>query len=182
MSAAVTATGALRDEHRVILKALDVLEAATDRLAAGSAIPEAAWSALLDWCVRFADARHHAKEERLLFPALEAGGLGSGGPIAVMLEEHEMGRRLVRGMRGGGPQSRAADARAYIDLLRAHIEKENEVLFEIADAVLDVSTVGALARGYAAADLAQGGDTEPAAAEAALDRLAALLAEPVVAH
>ena len=112
MSAAVTATGALRDEHRVILKALDVLEAATDRLAAGSPVPEAAWSALLDWCVHFADARHHAKEERLLFPALEAGGLGSGGPIAVMLEEHEMGRRLVRGMRGGGPQSRAADARA----------------------------------------------------------------------
>lgn len=181
MSASPTATAPLRDEHRVILKALDVLEAAADRLADGTRIPEPAWSALLDWFVRFADARHHAKEERLLFPALEAAGVPrAGGPIAVMLEEHETGRELVCGMRAGALDVRAARARAYVDLLRVHIHKETDVLFELADALLDGETVKALARDYAAADLAQGADTEPAAAEAALERLAAPLELPVL--
>lgn len=182
MSAALTATGVLREEHRVILKALDVLEATAERLAAGAAVPNAAWSALLDWLVRFTDARHHAKEERRLFPALEAAGVPrAGGPIGVMLEEHDVGRALVRGMWEGPAEARAAGARAYVDLLRAHIHKENDVLFELADAVLDARTVEALARDYAAADLEQGASTEPAAAEAALARLAAALELAVLA-
>ena len=183
MSAAVTATAVLRDEHRVILKALDVLEAAADRLAVDMPVPASAWAALLDWCVAFADARHHAKEERLLFPALEAVGLPrAGGPIGVMLEEHEIGRGLVRDMREGPADVRAARARRYVDLLRAHIDKENDVLFELADALLDGARAEALVRDYAAADLAQGADSEPAAAEAALERLAARLEPPVVAR
>ena len=183
MSAATTPTAVLRDEHRVILKALDILAAAAERLSAGAPVPEAPWAALLDWFVSLADARHHAKEERLLFPALEAAGVPrAGGPIAVMLEEHELGRRFVRDMRGGAPGSRAASARAYVELLRAHIHKENEVLFELADAILDTHAVEALARGYAAADREQGMNTEPPAAEAELDRLATVLEVPLLAR
>lgn len=183
MIAPMTATATLRMEHALILRALDVLEAAADRLAAGARVPEVAWAGLLDWCVRFADGRHHAKEERVLFPALEAAGLPrAGGPIGVMLEEHEVGRALVRGMRDTAADVRAARARAYVDLLRAHIHKENDVLFEIADAVLDADTVEALAQDYAAADLAQGPETEPGAAEALLERLAAVLEVSVLAE
>ena len=36
----------------------------------------------------FVDRCHHGKEEALLFPALEAVGIGNnGGPIGVMLRE-----------------------------------------------------------------------------------------------
>ncbi len=183
MSAAPSATAALRDEHQVILKALDVLAAAAERLARAEPVPEAAWSGLLEWLRSFADARHHAKEERWLFPALEAAGVPrAGGPIGVMLEEHDLGRALVRGMRKGPAAARAAGARTYVDLLRAHIHKENDVLFELADALLDARAVEALARDYAAADLEQGASSEPAAAEAALARLAAGLELPVLAR
>lgn len=183
MSAAVTPTGVLREEHRVILKALDVLEAAAERLVADVVVPEPAWLALLDWLGRFADARHHAKEERLLFPALEAAGVPrAGGPIGVMLEEHDLGRALVRDMRAGPAADRAARAWEYVRLLRAHIAKEDEVLFELADALLDAPAADALRRGYAAADLEQGAATEPAAAQAALERLAAALDATAVAR
>jgi hemerythrin-like domain-containing protein len=179
----MTATGVLREEHCVILKALDVLEATAERLVVDASVPEPAWSALLDWFGRFADARHHAKEERLLFPALEAAGVPrAGGPIGVMLEEHDLGRALVRGMWKGPAAARAAGARTYVDLLRAHIHKENDVLFELADVLLDARAVEALARDYAAADREQGPSTEPAAAEAALARLAVALELPVLAR
>lgn len=183
MIAPTTATAVLRMEHRVILKALDVLDAAAGRLAAAESVPEAAWSALLDWLRGVADARHHAKEERLLFPALEAAGVPrAGGPIAVMLEEHDLGRALVRDMREGPAAHRAARAWEYVRLLRAHIAKEDEVLFELADALLDAPAVDALRRGYAAADLEQDAATEPAAAQAALERLAAALDATAVAR
>jgi hemerythrin-like domain-containing protein len=174
VSGPTTPTSVLRDEHRVILKALDVLETASARLAAAEPVPEETWAALVEWLGRFADARHHAKEERVLFPALEAAGLPrEGGPIAVMLEEHEAGRALVRDMRAGRGADRAASAREYVRLLRSHIAKENEVLFELADSILDGPAADAVARACAAADRDQDATTDPVAAEAALDRLAA---------
>jgi hemerythrin-like domain-containing protein len=182
MIAPMTATAALRLEHTVILKALDVLEAAAERRVAAESVPEATWSALLDWLRSFADARHHAKEERLLFPALEAAGVPrAGGPIEVMLEEHERGRALVREMRGVPAARRGVLARDFVRLLREHIAKEDQVLFELADAVLDLSAVEALVQAYAAADLEQGAATAPEAAEVALERLAATLRAGVLA-
>jgi len=183
VSAVTTATAALREEHRVILRALDVFEGSAERLAAGEPVPAAAWSALLDWLGRFADARHHAKEERWLFPALEAAGVPrAGGPTGVMLEEHDLARALVRGMREGPPADRAARAREYTRLLRAHIDKEDHVLFDLADGLLEAPAEAALLGGYAAADLEQGAVTEPAAALAALERLAATLDTPLLAR
>ena len=176
MIAPMTATAALRMEHAVILEALDVLEAAAERCAGAEPPPDAAWAALMDWLRSFADARHHGKEERLLFPALEAAGVPrAGGPIEVMLEEHDLGRGLVRAMGEAPPAQRRERAREYVRLLRAHIAKENEILFDLADAVLDPPAVDALVRAYAAADLEQGAPPAPAAAEAALERLAATL-------
>jgi hemerythrin-like domain-containing protein len=181
MIAPMSPTATLREEHVIILKALDVLETAVERRAAAEPAADP-WAALIDWLRGFADARHHAKEERLLFPALEAAGVPrAGGPVEVMLEEHELGRALLRDMREAAPAGRAALAREYVRLLRAHIAKENEVLFELADAVLDAAAVDALVRAYATADLEQGAATEPEAAEAALERLATRLAGGVLA-
>jgi hemerythrin-like domain-containing protein len=68
-----------------------------------------------------------------------------GGPIAVMLSEHEAGRAFIRGMAEGaakvGRDPAAArqlveNGRGYIGLLRAHIHKENNILFPMADNIL----------------------------------------------
>ena len=97
-----TPTEVLREEHRVILRALGVLEAAAARLAGGRPLPEGWWPEIIAWLRSFADKNHHAKEETSLFPAMVKAGVPSdGGPIGVMLEEHQRGRALVRAMEAG---------------------------------------------------------------------------------
>jgi hemerythrin-like domain-containing protein len=152
-----SATDILRDEHREILAALERLEAAAARLEAGEERPEPLWSELLEWLRAFADARHHAKEENVLFPAMiKAGVPPRGGPVDVMLEEHAEGRTLMAALATGASTARAAAARRYVGLLREHIAKENEVLFPLADAVLDEQAQAALLRDFAEADATLG--------------------------
>jgi len=166
----------LRDEHRVILRALDALERAADRLARGAALPDGWWESAVAWLRAFADAGHHAKEERSLFPALVKAGVPSdGGPIGVMLAEHEEGRGYVRAMAEGPDARRASAAREYASLLRQHIDKENDVLFAIAEAVLDEQAQAALRREFEGVAVELGREASIAAGEAAVERLARAL-------
>jgi hemerythrin-like domain-containing protein len=90
----------------------------------------------------FADKCHHGKEENYLFKELINKGIpNQGGPVGAMLSEHELGRKYIAEMTHSlaakdivGINSAAA---AYSKLLRLHIEKENNVLFPIADKVID---------------------------------------------
>ena len=133
-----SATGILRDEHDLILRALLSLEAAAERLVVGGALPGGLWTEMIDWLRAFADHNHHAKEEKALFPAMvKAGVPAEGGPIAVMLGEHAEGRALLAAMRTGASVDQVAAAQRYIRLLRDHIDKENGLLFPLAEAVLD---------------------------------------------
>ncbi len=169
-----TATQTLRDEHVLILRALDVLEAALER---ATPLSPGWWAQLLTWLRAFADQNHHAKEETGLFPALERAGVPrEGGPIATMLAEHDEGRALIRAMDGAPDEAaRAAAARRYVSLLRAHIAKENDVLFPMADAVLDDDGQRDLARAFEAADARQGMVASLVYADAALQALGAVL-------
>jgi hemerythrin-like domain-containing protein len=168
-------TRILREEHQVILRALSLLEGAAARLESGGALAgEGWWEGLLAWLRDFADRNHHAKEEEHLFPALgQAGVPAEGGPVGVMLEEHTEGRALVRAMAERGGPARAEAARRYVRLLRAHIDKEDEVLFPLAEAVLDSPTQALVARHFEKVLAEQGPAASIAGAEAALDRLAA---------
>jgi hemerythrin-like domain-containing protein len=74
-----TPTDVLRDEHVVILRALDALERAAARLMGGGAVPESWWDEIGDWLRDFADRNHHAKEEQSLFPAMVKFGVPSEG-------------------------------------------------------------------------------------------------------
>jgi hemerythrin-like domain-containing protein len=130
----------LYDEHRLIERMLSELE---QRLAAQTALPCDFVETALDFFRTFADGLHHHKEEKALFPALESAGVPSdGGPVAVMLYEHTLGRQCLATIREclpaarGGSASAEADIRRaagdYIDLLRRHIWKEDNILFMIA--------------------------------------------------
>jgi hemerythrin-like domain-containing protein len=99
---------------------------------------------LIAFFATFVDRCHHGKEEELLFPALEEVGVSrEGGPIGVMLKEHQQGRNNVAKMKAAMMRYREGDrgavgdltnnAHAYITLLNQHIDKENNVLFSIAD-------------------------------------------------
>lgn len=132
-----TPTAALRQEHEVILRALAILERLGQALERGEPIDRTALTWLIDFFRTFADRCHHGKEEQHLFPALERHGIPrEGGPLAVMLHEHEQGRALLSAMDQGGELQTTEAIRGYAGLLRAHIDKENNVLFPLAEQVL----------------------------------------------
>ena len=141
------ATDVLKAEHRVIERVLGVLEEAATRLERGEEIPPDLFPKAVEFIRGFADRCHHGKEEGSLFPVLERRGIPrTGGPIGVMLFEHEEGRQWVKLMdeagirysRGeeGARRDLIEGARGYSQLLRAHIGKEDHVLFAMADQVL----------------------------------------------
>jgi len=138
------ATEALKHDHRVIEKVLAVLERLTES-SVGASLET--WRKAIDFIRNFADKCHHLKEEKIFFPALEERGIPrEGGPIGMMLTEHEEGRGYVRLMAAAlllaeedpkaAETSLLDNARAYLRLLRQHIRKEDEILFEMADEVL----------------------------------------------
>jgi len=170
-------TALLREEHRVILRALVLVEVAAGRLGAGRPLPAGWWDEALEWLRVFADRNHHAKEEQHLFPALgQAGVPADGGPVGVMLAEHAEGRALLLAMaEGGGVDRRVEAARRYVHLLRDHIDKENEVLLPLSDAVLDAPALQRVAQGFEEIAGAHGRGAAVERAEAVVDRLAAAL-------
>jgi hemerythrin-like domain-containing protein len=114
---------------------------------------------LLEFFKVFVDKCHHGKEEELLFPALENVGVSrEGGPIGVMLHEHQQGREFVRSMNATlsqyaqGDRKAAAEfvetARSYINLLNQHIDKENGVLFPLAEKHLSAQEKAKLWEGF----------------------------------
>ena len=149
LEATTSPTQTLREEHRLILRALALIEVAAGRLSAGRPLPAGWWEEMLGWLRAFADRNHHAKEEECLFPALGRAGVpAAGGPVGVMLEEHAAGRALIQAMAESDPDRRGQAARGYVQLLRDHIDKENGVLLPLSDGVLDPQAQLAVSRGF----------------------------------
>lgn len=136
----------LEREHALIEQALELLALVAARLGQDRPVSGDHVLALLAFLRDFADRRHHVKEEETLFPLLEQRGIARvGGPIGVMLHEHEQGRTMIRIMEGlfpelsvpGEPRQQFARvANAYTGLMRDHIAKENHCLFPLAQTVL----------------------------------------------
>jgi hemerythrin-like domain-containing protein len=148
------ATALLSDEHRVIERVLAVLERLTKRPVAESL---SSWKNALDFIRGFADGCHHFKEEKVLFPAMEAHGIpADGGPIGMMLLEHEEGRGYVKSMLAAleDPQTDTAkqallsNANSYLRLLKEHIQKEDEILFRMAEDVISAEEQKELLRAF----------------------------------
>lgn len=156
-------THTLRDEHRVILKVLDCFEIALRRAGRAGVVAAAEFQPFVGFFRDFADRCHHCKEEDRLFPCLERCGLPhEHGPIAVMLHEHQIGRTHVRAIAAalgsaanGDEQAINAvirEGQAFVELLRNHILKEDQVLFQMADDMIPETERTHLANEYAQAD------------------------------
>ncbi len=137
------ATEDLIDNHTIIQKVMDMMEEITK-----VNDPETEHLEFIVGFIReYADGFHHAKEEGLLFPKLVEKGIPNEfGPIGMMLREHVEGRNFVKGIadnlalyKSGNKdalQSIYMNMNGYINLLRNHISKENNILFRMADQVL----------------------------------------------
>jgi len=131
----------------VILRVIEVLGRLVARAERSDSFEGQAFGKCVEFFRFFADACHHAKEEDLLFPVLEARGIPrENGPIGMMLYEHGIARQLTQQMadalaevdeHGDSATRRFLDAaHQYRDLLTQHIFKEDNVLFTMGDRVL----------------------------------------------
>ncbi|MBD3336472.1 MAG: hemerythrin [Candidatus Eisenbacteria bacterium] len=133
----------LMNEHQLILKVLTALESYAARVEKGEDVPRADLESFTEFIRNFADACHHGKEEDVLFEVMAENGFPKEmGPIGVMLQEHDVGRRYVTTLRSAveaegdwDPERRNAvvqAARGYVNLLREHIHKEDNILYPMA--------------------------------------------------
>ena len=145
----------LMEEHRLIERVLNALEAAAGHVAQQHAVRPGFFLDAADFIAGYADGCHHHKEEDVLFGAL--GGPETEGAVEMMLDEHRQARTLTKGMReaarrleSGNESARGplvSNARQYVALLRDHIEKEDEMLFPMANELLSPEVQSQLIRG-----------------------------------
>ena len=157
-------TDILRREHRAIEARLGEWETRILTTAPDAPFPHEFFEESLDFCRHFADGCHHAKEENLLFPLMKERGMPQeGGPIGVMLAEHDEGRHYLKTVREnlaaaaqGFPAAQReayAAALAYIDLLRRHIYKEDHILFRMAERLFEPDDVAELQKQFASVEV-----------------------------
>ncbi len=148
----------LMTEHRLIESVLDALVGFADEIRRRGSTEREELSRFVTFLRDFADGCHHGKEEGVLFAAMVENGFPrGGGPIAVMLHEHDQGRALIQALRhkaeqpgewtGEDRQAVAAAANGYATLLHAHIHKEDAVLYPMAEQHLSPEVMERVAEG-----------------------------------
>jgi len=148
------ATADLMNEHEAILSAIQTLERMMAVMEKSTSVDTEDIHDFIGFLKEFADKCHHGKEEGLLFPAMIGAGVPDrGGPIGVMLADHTEGRKLIRDMEDSITtnvdwEKLARAAGEYSHLLRNHIQKENNVLFPMAEKVLTGSQLDTLYEGF----------------------------------
>jgi len=133
-----TTIATLGQQHRTVLARLDEVEAA----APGHTATRREFLAFLGGEVE----EHFGLEEEALFPVLARHPHLTTGPVAVMEAEHHEFRALIAelaaALRAPGAGRPDPVVRAIITLLRAHIDKEDHVLFPLAEALLTAAELG----------------------------------------
>ena len=132
----------LLNEHRAVIGAVDRLERLAGDIQAGRTVAMDDLLDILDFCERFVDGCHVAKEERVLFPILAEHGLGRGiSVVSALVSQHHTGRAHVRHMRraadamAANPSAAldlAASAHAYVELVREHLRIEDTYFYSLA--------------------------------------------------
>lgn len=134
----------LMHEHKAIEIMLGVMAKIAENIMKGKEFDVIEIDKIVDFLKTFADKCHHGKEENVLFPALVAAGIPKeNGPVGVMLHEHVLGRGFIKDINDGAESYKLGNTAAsqeianamlkYVTLLQNHIQKENNILFPMAD-------------------------------------------------
>lgn len=149
----------LMKEHDNILAFTDLMERTCLQIFQGAAPDGAFFRRAISFIREYCDAHHHQKEEDLLFQAIlrDLGPVGEKLVRHGMLVEHDLARLYVRQMeevlndldKEDSDFLRmhlVASTMAYVDLLRRHALKENEVLYPYAQRELTRDVLARLDR------------------------------------
>ncbi len=137
-------TQTLRVEHKLILNFLEGVDREIKEMESRQKVNEKSIGLIMDYFDNFLEKSHHLKEEKYLFPKLVEKG--QSGPVSELLREHVAGRSLVKSMLSVLPKAKqglapkvnalAGHLRSYAQLLRPHIDKEENFLYNMADSLL----------------------------------------------
>ncbi|MDH3453875.1 MAG: hemerythrin domain-containing protein [Desulfuromonadales bacterium] len=152
-------TQVMVDEHQLILRMITLVEHNTALLAEGKFRNWQFYLDAVDFIRNYADRFHHAKEEDVLFAELVKNGMPEKqSPIEAMHMEHDQGRAHVRAMEEAaqkaldGETGQAAviteHATGYAALLRGHIDKEDGILYPLAERILPEAVRSAMLTAY----------------------------------
>ena len=144
----------LKRDHEVTERVFAAMEA---RFSSAEG-PSPALVGLLVEYLHYVDRCHNQKEEQHLFPRLEAKGMPRhGGPLGVMLQEHERAQQILSRLLplatryAGGAKEAAAELRAafgeYASLCKDHFWKENDILYPMALRMLGEDEAAAVVAG-----------------------------------
>lgn len=133
-------------EHEMIERAMSVLKTNLDKLDSGT-YDALQMQRAVDFLLEFGDKVHNQKEEGFLFPLMQERGIPiEGGPLGVMLLEHDAERRLLQHMSTQvdtlDTASREIIAKfkkeglEYLVIRAEHIWKENDILYPMARNVM----------------------------------------------
>jgi hemerythrin-like domain-containing protein len=158
-------TEVMVDEHRLILRMVALLDEKARLLGEGKFDDWGFFLDAVDFIRTYADRFHHAKEEDILFRELVRNGMPrENSPVAAMLMGHEQGRAFVRGMEEAALAAKSGDrtaaarivenASAYVAFIRDHIEKEDKILYPLAERVLPAGWRADMNAEYAQAETA----------------------------
>lgn len=161
MNESLKPTDILKEDHKVVLKKLDLMAEAIKDLDNPKSLPTLKEiTAFLTGEV----AVHFAKEEEALFPEIEKFIPREGGPTGMMLIEHEelnnSKANFIKGVEELSQNKNSAPAKKlikdngghFINLLRDHISKEDNILFMMAEMHMDEAQVEAVARLFSEID------------------------------
>jgi hemerythrin-like domain-containing protein len=133
------ATDLLMQEHKLILRSLDVLDAISSLVESQEPVDQHDIDSILEF-LRWLDAHHQGKEEDVLFPVIVSAAAAENRAVKHMTVEHNQERGLLEEMEKDLRQARhtkfVEGAKRLSSTLRNHIYKEDRILFESADAVL----------------------------------------------
>lgn len=139
----------LEDEHIRILAFIDNFEEILISLMEKDEFYLELYNTAITFVREFADKRHHQGEEQILFRYMidHAGSAAEKLVRQGMLVEHDQARFYIKELESAvhryheNPQlidklAILSYAKSYCDLLRRHIEKENEVVYPFAERTL----------------------------------------------
>lgn len=154
--------GIMVEEHQYIKRMLTVIRKICLNILEGSNIPYTDLDSIIDFIRTFADSHHHGKEEEFFFNKMlqHLGPLADKLVTGGMLVEHDLGRLYISQLEAALALSKEgvsetkldiiANAIAYTDLLKRHIEKEDNVVFPFAQRSFDSSVLEDINQSYKA--------------------------------
>ncbi len=142
------ATQILEEEHHLIQQVVGAMAAVADWVSEGQLVEKEMLVNLVDFMRVFVEKCHQEKEESHLFPLLAAKGVPVAGcPIGALTHEHQSAAKLTADL-GATVEVYLKDPkgmglfltttlRSIVELMPAHIWKEDYLLFPMTDKILN---------------------------------------------